>query len=903
MDLVKKLDDIAQKNKIIRVIARFQNSIFYPIMLAIIAVVSGTSGREVYLPCIAFITLCILFSGFFVKDMKVFLAPAFIAFYSVGLDVSAEHYNQAANLPVFSEKSIPYFVIYLALILFAIIFRLYANGVLKNLLAKRGIFFWGIVILSGSMLINGALSPSWKPFDIVYGITVFIILIAFYCIFLTGLSDSKDAVGYACTCLVIGAYTVMLQVGVIAYRFNLNGFLMYPYVSGGPLHFNRGMLCLAWGAAATIPAAIVAMTIPAAMYLARGRRCSLLSYASAFAFLGFCIITRSRGATLFAVLALVACLITVCVSGKNKVKNRIYTACLCFAGMIGVIVYLALDPNTLAAVIDRALSFMRLGSLNDESVTVAAIFEERWEVWKRAISNFLSAPVFGVGFAEGGFTDDIYDNFFRNMYHNIILEFLGSTGVVGTIAFFIHMKHMLEVAVRRRSIEKTLLLCVPLMIIIMSMLDNFFFYPNFQIAYAIFIALAELELERARGERLEKIKPPRSSGKPRVVFTFVEAGKGHIVPTQSVYDAFCQKYGDRADVVKSEFFTETKNEDMQKSEKLFASAVKGMSRTPIMSILCKLGNTIAGDSFAMQVLLSMSVSGRKTAPLAVEHVRELDADVIYTAHWSIPYYVNKLDGNRPYTVCFCPDVYSNGAFNTDCNEFLISSGVGYRRAVGTRMYAGGNVTKIPFPMRAEIMSARGEEGKRSAREQLGITDGEFVVTLSDGGYGVARLEKTVNVLMRSKAPITVIALCGTNRELYDRLSKKEKKISEHVRLIPVSFTDNVVPYIAAADIYAGKSGANSIAEPAALGIPIIVTRCATYIETGIKNYYVRHLGGALYIPNAHRAAKKIEYFASHTDELLKYKKNLLGEKSSEYDATATADILWKRVCEVCKIPE
>ena len=45
--------------------------------------------------------------------------------------------------------------------------------------------------------------------------------------------------------------------------------------------------------------------------------------------------------------------------------------------------------------------------------------------------------------------------------------------------------------------------------------------------------------------------------KPRVVFPFTEAGMGHIMPLRAMADIFEKKYGDKVEVVRSQFFTET----------------------------------------------------------------------------------------------------------------------------------------------------------------------------------------------------------------------------------------------------------------------------------------------------------------------------------------------------------
>ena len=214
------------------------------------------------------------------------------------------------------------------------------------------------------------------------------------------------------------------------------------------------------------------------------------------------------------------------------------------------------------------------------------------------------------------------------------------------------------------------------------------------------------------------------------------------------------------------------------------------------------------------------------------------------------------------------------------------------------MYAGGNVTQVPFPMRPEAEFYKGEDKRTEYRSRLGIAPDTFVAVLCDGGYGAARLEKTAKALLRSKTPLTVIAMCGTNKRLYERLCADKDSAAEGVTLIPVDFTDKPLEYIVCGDVFVGKSGANSTAEPAALGIPIIVTKCATYVERGIKNYYVRKIKGAMYIPSAKLAAKRISSFAANPELLVPYADNLKNSKRLHYDADASADILFESLKEI-----
>ena len=892
-------DKIREKNKIIAFLVRLQNSSFYPIFFAAICIISGTSPKEVYLPCIWFLTLTVIFGGLFSDDFKVFLVPALLIYYSIGFDsgpgLDIDLYSAAFTMP-FDTSSIPHFAACVVLLLAVILYRILRSGLLKEIVLKKGLFFWGIIAIDAALLLNGLLSPQWQPINIVYGLLIGSGLTLFYCIFLVLLTHSKDTVAYACKTLVCAGWIVVAQIIIRAYQLISEG--KQVFLGDNHILLNRGMISLAWGVT-TIFGAVMALAIPAALYLARERRYPWLSSISALAFLGGIFAINTRSALLFGGIVFVFGVIICCFKNKNKISNRIFALSLVGCGIVGFVAFLFVFDHPSEA-FEKLASMMRLDFLTADDSTVSGVLGDRASIWIGGLKDFISAPIFGIGFSvgrsmEGGDTS-VYTNIFDIMYHNIIVEFLGSMGIVGIVAFLFHLKHGVELMFRKFDWNRILVLLVPILILSMSLLDNFFFYPNFAIVYGLFLACAELMLEKKRQEKLDNLNRVKKGQKPRVLFPYVEAGKGHIVPTHTVCEVFKRKYGDKVEVVESHFFTETGNADMQKTEKLFKRAVQNQNRSPILSILCKIGNSLAGNAFALYVLLSLSISGRKTNPLAVKHIEELDANVVYATHWSIPYYINQIKGPHPYTISFCPDVLANGAFDVDSNNFLISNSIGYKKALRYRMYAGGNITQVPFPIRPETESYRAKGKREELREGLGIPADEFVVTLCDGGYGMARLEKTVKHLLKIQAPMTIIALCGMNEELNKKL--QSLKVPENLKLISVGFTDKVLEYICVADLFVGKSGANSMAEPAALGVPIIVTKCITYVERSIKNFYVHTLKGGIYIPCSRMAAKKIVFFSQNREELSKYRQNLISNPIASYDAEATADLIWQRVLEV-----
>ena len=72
----------------------------------------------------------------------------------------------------------------------------------------------------------------------------------------------------------------------------------------------------------------------------------------------------------------------------------------------------------------------------------------------------------------------------------------GAMGIVGCVAILMHFFELAKTFFKKFSMDKMLLLFVPLMIIGMSLLDNFFFYLEFQIFYGVFLALAEKQSEQ-----------------------------------------------------------------------------------------------------------------------------------------------------------------------------------------------------------------------------------------------------------------------------------------------------------------------------------------------------------------------------------------------------------------------
>jgi O-antigen ligase len=257
---------------------------------------------------------------------------------------------------------------------------------------------------------------------------------------------------------------------------------------------NRTLFSTAWGLA-TIVSAVIACGIPAALYFARNKKWPLLCFLLAVVFFASSFIVNTRSAMIFGGLSLFVG--TLCaLSGKIKRKIRVIVAVVFLIALIALLVLFRMIPDGGKELIKNLTLTLRLDFSKGDTFW-QKLLGSRYDIWVRGIKDFLRAPLFGTGFVSGDYAlNRVYDN----MYHNIVIEFMGSMGIVGILAFLFHIFVILKVLLHKFSANKLLLLCVPLSILGMSLFDNFFFYPNFIIIYAAFLACAELYDETSECE-------------------------------------------------------------------------------------------------------------------------------------------------------------------------------------------------------------------------------------------------------------------------------------------------------------------------------------------------------------------------------------------------------------------
>lgn len=383
--------------------------------------------------------------------------------------------------------------------------------------------------------------------------------------------------------------------------------------------------------------------------------------------------------------------------------------------------------------------------------------------------------------------------------------------------------------------------------------------------------------------------------KPRVLFPFTEAGLGHIIPMRSIADEFERLYGDKVEVVRSNFFTDAGNENLKEFEHRMSRNVEIQNRSTLFGFWGTLNMEfwrIRLSTWATMNFLKMGANKP-----GFKYMDELAPDLVVSTHWATNYYAKKCKC-KPLTVMYCPDAEINPLFSYEADIVMVSTSTGYKHARRKHKirFDDQNLIQVPFLIRDEAFKITAD--KRELRKKLGLDENKFTVVLAEGGYGIGKMESICKIILERDLPVNLVPVCGKNSELYEKL--KTVKSKGKTTFVPMGLVDNMLEVVASADVFCGKSGANTCAEACFFGLPMIITKYATTIERDIGRYYLNVVGNALKIFEPEKVADKIEEFMQNPALMHPYEVAAKAQRDN-YGATECANHVFRLLCT--KFPE
>ena len=152
---------------------------------------------------------------------------------------------------------------------------------------------------------------------------------------------------------------------------------------------------------------------------------------------------------------------------------------------------------------------------------------------------------------------------------------------------------------------------------------------------------------------------------------------------------------------------------------------------------------------------------------------------------------------------------------------------------------GDRLVKAGLPIHPRFQDAIGKFSDKTAmRLRLRLRPHAPTVLLAGGGDGTEPLRKYAAALARSPLDIQVLAICGRNRALAERI-REDNHAGVHV----FGFVDNMPELLLASDLLATRAGPGMIAEGLACGCPLLLTGYLPGQEEGnVKEVLGRGLG-------------------------------------------------------------
>ncbi len=136
------------------------------------------------------------------------------------------------------------------------------------------------------------------------------------------------------------------------------------------------------------------------------------------------------------------------------------------------------------------------------------------------------------------------------------------------------------------------------------------------------------------------------------------------------------------------------------------------------------------------------------------------------------------------------------------------------------------------PIRRQFLDVSADI-RKEVLPALSLDPDAFTVFLQGGARGSASADHTVETILHTNSSVQIILAVGNNTQMGARYAGRE-------RVRTLSFTENIAPYMLAADVIAGKAGASSITEAFMLEKPFIATSYIPGQETRNLHFIRQH---------------------------------------------------------------
>lgn len=453
-------------NKIVALINKFLYSRLYIALIGLLVLLCNIFSFEIAYFYIA-VSLGAIIPCFLCEDYLPAVAPISMTYVSISIKSN----DVALGTSLFGGGKVVHLFVLVGLIVLFIIPKLIYDIVKHKERRVRPALWLGYVFLLPCYVLGGLFSPYYDGRTALFGLINFLSISGVYFILLYAVNWQSVRKDYF--------FWVMLTLGLIVATEAI--FMFVASSLGNTFYLDEsGNIFSGWGMRNNLGGQI-SLCIVAPIYLAlKAKKCYWLFILASIVMLAGCFLTNSRGGFLISSLIFLSGLIIFVI--KTSKIRRIFSLSLILVVVTTVILFLILNKEVVEFVFPRLLNKEKLFSLNG-----------RDNHWTNGINSFRENELLGVGFYQD--SADRYGNFSTQFvpprYHDLYIQLLASTGLLGLCAYLFHRYQTLKITFTKPTLEKTFIYFSILGLVLTSLVDNHFFNMGPGLNYCVALAFIE----------------------------------------------------------------------------------------------------------------------------------------------------------------------------------------------------------------------------------------------------------------------------------------------------------------------------------------------------------------------------------------------------------------------------
>ena len=333
------------------------------------------------------------------------------------------------------------------------------------------------------------------------------------------------------------------------------------------------------------------------------------------------------------------------------------------------------------------------------------------------------------------------------------------------------------------------------------------------------------------------------SGRKRVLFLFSDTGGGHRSATNAMIEAMGLEFPDTFDCKMVDVFRDYLPAPLRYAPEIYPPMTK-FPETWAISY-----RTTDGKRRSRAVI-------RLLFPYVARSIRRLyrenPADIIVSVHPLVNTAMLRTMKKHPTPfMTVVTDMVTTHAFWFDRRADLVVVPTDEAREVAIEYgIPAGNVRVVGLPTAerfrvppADPMAFRDAEGWRRDLP---------VILVVGGGDGMGPMEAVVKAINEAELNATLVAICGRNEALQERLRALPWTMPHHI----YGFTSQMPEFMAASDMLVTKAGPGTISEGFIAGLPLVIYSRLPGQEDGNVQYVVDQKAG-VWAPRPHQVVEAV----------------------------------------------